>query len=109
MYSLRSIDVLSCGKVMGIFHACVGLLAIPLVLIAAVASAGSQQGLGALGIIGLIVLALFMPVFYGVLGFLFGALGAWLYNAIACRQGGIRIELKVTDGSVDPTKGIGLI
>ncbi len=94
MYSLRSVDVLSCAKMMGAFYACTGLLAIPLIFIGILASAASPQGFSGLGAVGLFALALFLPVFYGVFGFLAGALGAWLYNAIARRLGGIRIELK---------------
>jgi Na+/H+-dicarboxylate symporter len=108
MYSLRSIGVLSCAKMMGAFYACTGLLVIPMMLVAIVAGAASQQGFSALGAVGLLTMALFMPVFYGLFGFLAGALGAWLYNEIARRLGGIRIEIKEAN-DVTPTKGIGLI
>jgi hypothetical protein len=106
MYSLRSVDVMSCAKMMGAFYACAGLLAIPLILIAALAGAASRQGLG---VVGLLALSLFLPVFYGVFGFLFGGLSAWLYNVIARRLGGVRIELTEASNIVGPTKGIGLI
>ncbi|MFC1648565.1 hypothetical protein ACFL1B_03820 [Nanoarchaeota archaeon] len=35
-----------------------------------------------------------MPIFYAILGFLIGALGAWLYNILAKKIGGIQLELK---------------
>jgi Na+/H+-dicarboxylate symporter len=109
MYSLRSIDVMSCAKMMGTFYACAGLLAIPLILIATLAGVASHQELGALGAVGLVALSLFLPVFYGVFGFLFGALSAWLYNTIARRLGGLRIELADASNIGRPEKGIGLI
>jgi hypothetical protein len=34
------------------------------------------------------------PVFYGVLGFIFGTLGAFLYNLIAKWMGGIEVQLQ---------------
>jgi hypothetical protein len=34
-----------------------------------------------------------LPIFYGVLGFVFGALGAAIYNLAARLVGGIEIEL----------------
>jgi|SRR3989344_5094561 len=49
------------------------------------ASFGLLAGLGVLGII-------FLPIFYGLLGLVMGALSAWLYNVIAGWIGGIEIE-----------------
>jgi hypothetical protein len=42
----------------------------------------------------MLFLAILAPVFYGVMGFVFGALTAWAYNLVAQRIGGIRLELK---------------
>ena len=42
----------------------------------------------------MVAFGIFAPVFYGGLGFLFGAFGAWVYNQIAQRLGGIQIELQ---------------
>jgi hypothetical protein len=35
-----------------------------------------------------------MPVFYGVFGFIFGAIGAFLYNPDGEWMGGIQLELQ---------------
>jgi hypothetical protein len=32
------------------------------------------------------------PLLYGVMGFIFGAVFAWIYNVVAKRVGGIEIE-----------------
>jgi hypothetical protein len=37
---------------------------------------------------------LFLPVFYGVFGFIFGALGAFLYNFMAKWLGGMEIQIQ---------------
>jgi|SRR5690606_32006224 len=42
---------------------------------------------------------IFMPILYGVIGLIFGALIAWLYNLVAGWTGGIEIELET--GPVD--------
>jgi hypothetical protein len=41
-----------------------------------------------------IVFALMAPIFYGVLGFIFGAIGAFLYNLLAKWIGGIELHLQ---------------
>jgi hypothetical protein len=43
---------------------------------------------------GGLVLGLFAPVFYGVIGFIFGALGAFLYNLMAKWLGGIEMQIQ---------------
>jgi hypothetical protein len=35
-----------------------------------------------------------MPVIYAVMGFVFGVLGAWVYNLIAKWIGGIEVEVE---------------
>ena len=35
-----------------------------------------------------------MPIFYGLIGFIFGALGAWLYNLMAKWIGGVKLEFE---------------
>ena len=41
---------------------------------------------------------LFLPVLYGVLGFLSGALMAWLYNVVAGHFGGIDMQVEFEPG-----------
>jgi hypothetical protein len=38
--------------------------------------------------------ALFMPVLYAVMGFVFGVIGAFIYNVIAKWVGGIEVEVE---------------
>jgi hypothetical protein len=90
---------MSCAKTMGAFYGVVGLLVIPFLLIAGLASFVAGKGGNTLEGIAMVVFGIFAPVFYGGLGFLFGALGAWVYNQIAKRLGGIQIELQQTSAS----------
>jgi len=39
-------------------------------------------------------MGLFMPVIYGVMGFIFGVIGAALYNLVANWIGGIEVEVE---------------
>ena len=94
---LRRIDVLSTAKLLGILYAVFGLIGG--VVFAVVALLGlfagnpdspAQTAFGALFGAGALV---FFPILYGVMGFIGGALGAWLYNVLAGVVGGIRLEL----------------
>jgi hypothetical protein len=93
MHILKSVGVMSVAKVMGLIYGCMGLFFIPFFLIAALAgSMAGQNKFPLAGAVG-IVLAIAMPVMYGVMGFITGALGALLYNLLANWIGGFELEL----------------
>ncbi len=100
MQRIKSVGVLSCAKMMGVLYGCMGLLFLPFALIAGLASMAAQQASGANGAVGAIsgavvlVLGILAPFLYGAMGFVFGAIGAWVYNLIAARLGGIEIQLE---------------
>lgn len=63
---------------------------------AAMMSTGAREGLAAGGssiVIGLLVM-IGLPIFYGVIGFVAGAIGALLYNLFAGMVGGVEIEVE---------------
>ncbi len=72
------------GLIMGIIYALVGTL---MIAFASTKGSGILAGLGFTAII-------IMPIIYGLIGFVGGAVGAWLYNLFAGLVGGIEIELK---------------
>ena len=49
-------------------------------------------GVGSI-VIGLVIM-IAVPVFYGILGFIGGAIGALVYNLAAGVVGGVRVELE---------------
>ena len=53
--------------------------------------AGAGLGFGLLGGIGMVI---FLPIMYGVIGFVAGAIGAAVYNLVAGFVGGIEIEVE---------------
>jgi len=99
MYSIRSIDVISRAKIMAAVHGCLSLLFVPILVLAGLVSilvGPSSDKLPVIAAIGVGVLfAIVLPLFYAAIGFLIGALGAWVYNMVAMRIGGIKIELVV--------------
>jgi hypothetical protein len=74
----------------------------PVFLLAAMAGAFAQQsqqtqaaGAPAAVIMGIMFgMGIFMPIIYGVMGFVFGVLGAAVYNLIARWIGGIEVEVE---------------
>jgi hypothetical protein len=95
---IRSVGVLSVGKLFAAMYAAFGLLAGLAVGVFAVLGgviAAQQQGAAAgfppvaLGIAAVF----FVPVFYGGIGFVGGLLTAGLYNVAAHFLGGVEVEL----------------
>jgi hypothetical protein len=94
MQTIKSIGVMSVAKIMGAVYAILGLLFAPLFLIAGLAGSLAGQHANPFGAIGGVIMAVFMPICYGVLGFVFGAIGAFLYNLMAKWIGGIQLEIQ---------------
>ena len=94
MHIIKSVGVLSVAKIMGLIYACMGLLFVPFFLLfGLIGSLAGQDKSPLAGVFG-IVLAFVMPVLYGVLGFIAGAIGALLYNLFARWVGGFELEIE---------------
>ena len=92
--SVRRIDPISVGSMLGVMYVFVGLIVggvVAMLALFGIIAGGGEAAVGGLVLaIGAIVV---LPVGYGVMGFIFGVLGALLYNVVASFVGGIRIEL----------------
>lgn len=73
------------AKVLGVLYALMGLLFVPIFLIAGRLTPQGQTFAPRL--------ALALPVIYGLIGFVFTAIGCALYNVVAGWVGGIEVEL----------------
>jgi hypothetical protein len=95
MHVVKSVGVLSVAKIMGLIYACMGLIFAPVFLLFGMigALAGQEKNPFA-GMVG-VFLALLMPVIYGAMGFVTGAIGGLLYNLFAKLVGGFELELEV--------------
>lgn len=94
MHTIKSVGVLSVAKITGAIYAVLGLLFLPIFLVAGIAGAMGGGKLGALGGVGALVLALLFPIFYGAMGFAAGAISGLLYNLFANWVGGIELEVQ---------------
>ena len=82
---IRRFGVGQTAKVLGVLYALLGVLFIPFFMLASMFA--PDQSFGGVG------LALIFPVIYGVIGFIFTAIGCLFYNLVAGWVGGIEIEV----------------
>lgn len=95
---LKRIGPISCAKISGVLYGLIGLIVgLIFSLVALVGAAIGGSGSSALFGIGAVII---LPIFYGGLGFVGGALTAWLYNLIASRIGGLEVEFE--DNTMPP-------
>lgn len=94
--TVRRIGVLSLAKIMGALYTGIGLVIGAFIALfslfgAAIGAGDSPEAwMGAFFGIGAIV---FLPIFYGLLGFVAGLLGAALYNLAAGFMGGLELDV----------------
>ncbi|OUW16835.1 MAG: hypothetical protein CBD18_06100 [Opitutales bacterium TMED158] len=106
--TLKRVTPLSMAKISGLCYAAMGLLFIPFMLlgpiIAALAPTQGPNDAPAGLFIGMGVgFALFTPIIYGMMGFVIGLIGAFIYNLIAGWVGGIEVDFDANDSASVPT------
>ena len=85
---------------LAVLYGCMGLIFLPFFALAGMLGAFAQhaqsnQAAPAAAIAGLVFgMGTFMPIIYAILGFIFGVIGAALYNLIARWIGGIEVEVE---------------
>ena len=99
---IKRVGVLSAAKLLGLLYAGIGLIVGLLFALFSVlgggammaAGGGEEAAMGGGAMMGMgIGFAIFAPICSGFLGFLGGALSAWLYNIAAGFAGGIEIDV----------------
>src|ERR1700674_5441765 len=94
MQTIKSVGVLSAAKIGGAVYAVLGLLFAPMFLLIVTIASMSGQRPNPFGAIGGVAMAVLCPIIYGVMGFVMGAIGAFLYNLMAKWLGGIQMEFE---------------
>ncbi|TWT92581.1 hypothetical protein [Neorhodopirellula pilleata] len=91
---IRQIAPLSAGKILGALYAVLGLIVGGFFLLAsAVGVVAGGQNVGA-GLMTGGLSIVFLPLLYGLMGFVGGAFAAFLYNVGASMVGGIELEIE---------------
>ena len=95
--TIKKYDIMSVAKISGAIGAVIGfIIGLFIALFAGLASAfagvfGAGEGalgLGAFGVLAIII----APIVYGIMLFIMGAVGAFIYNIVAGKIGGITFE-----------------
>jgi len=98
---LTKVGILSFAKLQGIFGIFVGVFvgiffSFFLFLLAGIVA--SSMGFDKVPLVSKLlisfVLIISFPLFYGVIGFIGGAFGAWMYNFASKRVGGLEVEFE---------------
>jgi hypothetical protein len=91
---IKRIAPLQLAKMLAILYGIMGVIFIPffliMTLVASHLPAQQRVGMMALGT----GFAIFVPIIYAAMGFVFGALGALIYNLVAKWIGGIEVEVE---------------
>lgn len=99
MKRIKRFGIVQTAKVAAIIYFCVtGIFMIPLGLISVIF--GGFSGMSAWGPWEGALL-LFLPFFYGIIAFVFTAIGCLVYNLIAQRIGGIEVEIETANTVAD--------
>ena len=94
---VRRMGVFSVAKLSGLLYGLLGFVIGIFFSLFSLAMSGMAREMGepgaAIGMLFGIGAVVIMPIFYGGIGFVGGALMAWLYNVIAGWVGGVELEL----------------
>lgn len=92
---ISRISVLQTSKVVAILYAVLGFITVPFGCILLALRSEDTTNL----IVG--VIYLLGPIIYGVMGFIFAAIGIAVYNLVASRIGGIEFEIREVPSTED--------
>lgn len=102
MHTIKSVGVLSVAKVMGAIYALLGLIFMPIFLLAGLAGSMAGGSNNPFGAIGGVALGIMAPIAYGLIGFVGGAIMAFLYNVMAKWLGGIEVQMQAPPAMAPP-------
>ncbi len=91
---IKRIGVLKLAVFQAAMMAAFGLLAALIIMLFGTMIGSMNNQAGAFGMVGGIAALIILPIMYGVIGFIAGAIGAALYNLVAGVVGGIEIDVE---------------
>lgn len=97
MTKVKKFGALSVGKICGLVYAVIafiiGFFVTVFALISVATATGEEKSAFGSILFGVGAI-IFLPILYGVLGFIGGVISAWIYNVAARWIGGIEVELE---------------
>ncbi len=102
---LKRIDPVKWGVIVGALYALLSLIiVVPMFFIFSIAGAANgfgDSGADSIGLFGGGIAMLFMPILYGILGFIFGLIGALLLNFILKKTKGLEMDFEKAGLEID--------
>jgi hypothetical protein len=92
MVKIRRFGVISVGKMLCILYAIFGLIEGAVFSLVSIVASSAMKGMGMFGILFGIGAIIFMPIAFGIMGFIFGIVIALVYNVVARLVGGIEVD-----------------
>ena len=89
-YRIKRFGVASTALTVAILYFVLALFVSPLIYIVSANATGSQRPPGLMFVLG--------PFFYAAFGYVFAAIGCWLYNLTAGWTGGVALTLEPGEG-----------
>jgi len=93
MVRVHSIGVFSCAKLCAVVQGVIGGIFAVLFFLFGMAGIALAPMQRQMGMAGLIVLVILVPVIYAAIGFIVGGISALVYNWAAQAMGGLELEL----------------
>lgn len=96
---IKRVGVVSLAKILGILYGGLGLIFGAIFALISLsggalgAAAGEELGIAGLGVLFGIGAIVFLPIFYGVIGFIGGLISGSLFNLAANLAGGLQVEI----------------
>jgi len=91
--TINKIEPMTLARICGLTYAIIGLIGGIVVALLTVTGVTVDPSKFEMGIFGVASIVAF-PVLYGLMGFIFGYLGAFVYNAVAKKIGGVKVEVQ---------------
>ena len=91
---IKRIAPLQAGKILAILYGAMGLLFVPFFLLMSFIMSRLPNAPAGLPFFFGAGFAIAAPVFYAIMGFLIGVIGAAIYNLVASWVGGLEIEVE---------------
>ncbi len=96
--NLKRVDPVKYGIITGLLMALMSLIVIiPMFLFMSVAGASGMSNGNGLAMFGGGIAMLFVPILYGIIGFIFGLIGTALMNFILSKTNGLDMEFDSDD------------
>lgn len=92
MKTLKRISPKSLGRIMGIMYAIFGFIMGLVVMVITLVSPAEELEVG--GYVFGVAAPIFFTLIYALMGWIGGYVGAWIYNFVAKKSGGIQFDIE---------------